>query len=225
MIRTWSSITLNIPVVITSNRSTHKSNCSSNTRNVIFIRPTKKLLLPCLTPTVAISVKMGLLNVRALQGKSIICLDFIEFHNLDFFFITESWLGVEDNIPLIATAPPNFSYFTLPRPARKVGGLAVIYNNSFKSGMSKSFWGGGRIGWNVTSWGPERRNHAIADCKRARACLRTQLSLTFAFLPVVPVSAKSYTTVSQKLYLLLRIVILAITLMIVCLGRPIILVA
>ena len=46
---------------------------------------------------------MGLLNIRALKEKTTICQDFIKLHNLDFFFITESWLEEGDNVTLIAT--------------------------------------------------------------------------------------------------------------------------
>ena len=75
---------------------------------------------------------MGLLNVRALTEKTQLCQDFIKLHKLDFFFITEAWLQEDANVTLIATAPPNFSYFNLPRPDKTGGGLAVFYNNTFK---------------------------------------------------------------------------------------------
>lgn len=64
--------------------------------------------------------------------KTGICHDFIEAQKVDFLFLTETWLSPEDNVPLIQTTPPNFSYFNLPRPEGTGGGLAVFYKNNFK---------------------------------------------------------------------------------------------
>uniref|UniRef100_A0A3Q3FGG3 Serpin domain-containing protein n=1 Tax=Labrus bergylta TaxID=56723 RepID=A0A3Q3FGG3_9LABR len=51
------------------------------------------------------SANFGLLNIRSLNNKSFICLDFINHNNLDFFIVTETWLTMGDCSPLIEATP------------------------------------------------------------------------------------------------------------------------
>ena len=53
-------------------------------------------------------------------------------NNIDFFMITESWLGPHDMVSLKAATPPDFSCLDVPRLSSRGGGLAVIYRNDFK---------------------------------------------------------------------------------------------
>ncbi|XP_065809456.1 uncharacterized protein [Labrus bergylta] len=78
------------------------------------------------------SANFGLLNIRSLNNKSFICLDFINHNNLDFFIVTETWLTMGDCSPLIEATPPDFTHLHQPRMSGRGGGVAVIHRKDFK---------------------------------------------------------------------------------------------
>ena len=56
------------------------------------------------------TLKLALLNVRSLAGKSFLINDFITEHNLDFMFLTETWLDQNNSTAvLIESTPHNFN--------------------------------------------------------------------------------------------------------------------
>ena len=79
------------------------------------------------------TLTLALLNVRSLAGKSFLINDFIIKHNLDFMFLTETWLDHNNSAAvLIESAPPNFSFMSENRVNKKGGGVAILFNDSFQ---------------------------------------------------------------------------------------------
>ena len=102
------------------------SSCSSNLIRVsITSRPTEK--------SGGETIKTALLNIRSLGNKSFLINDFITSHNLDFLFLTETWLDNKNSAAIVIEAtPPNFNTFTVSRDGKKGGGVAALYRNKFQ---------------------------------------------------------------------------------------------
>lgn len=103
--------------------------------NLIFIpcqrvsQPTPKILEVEAPKT----LKLALFNIRSLPGKTFLINDFITEHNLDFMFLTETWLGQNNSTTaLIESAPPNYSFISEAAVNRRGGGVAVLFKNSLQ---------------------------------------------------------------------------------------------
>lgn len=77
--------------------------------------------------------KLALINARSVVNKTFLLNDFYSSHNLDFMFITESWIKVGDLTPLSELVPANCTFFNSPRPNGRGGGILTILNNSLSS--------------------------------------------------------------------------------------------
>ncbi len=75
---------------------------------------------------------MALINARSLSNKSFILNDFFLSYDLDFLFITETWLNIGDMAPFSELSPPDCSFFSSPRSVGQGGGLTVIFKIKFK---------------------------------------------------------------------------------------------
>ena len=84
-------------------------------------------------PTSNCTIQLALLNVCSLSNKTFLINDFISVYNLDFMFLTETWLveGSSEAI-LIESAPQDFSFMHAPRINRKGGGVAALYRDTFQ---------------------------------------------------------------------------------------------
>ena len=81
---------------------------------------------------------LALLNIRSLVGKSFLINDFINEHNLDFMFLTETWLSQDNSAAvLIESTPPNYSFFSEARVHKRGGGVATLFKDSFQC---KNMW-------------------------------------------------------------------------------------
>lgn len=61
-----------------------------------------------------ITVKAVLLNVRSVGNKTFILQDFIVSQNLDFLFLTETWLEPMDTCLLSELLPVNYNFLNTP---------------------------------------------------------------------------------------------------------------
>lgn len=105
-------------------------------------RPLNIVNIPCVpqtapkhegTSNASKTLKLALLNVRSLAGKTFLINDLITEHSLDFMFLTETWLDQSNSgAVLIETAPPNYSFISEARVSRRGGGVAVLFNESFQ---------------------------------------------------------------------------------------------
>ena len=75
------------------------------------------------------TLKLALLNVKSLAGKTFFINDFITEHTLDFMFLTETWLEQNNSAAvLIESTPPGYSFISEARVSRRGGGVTVLFN-------------------------------------------------------------------------------------------------
>lgn len=80
-----------------------------------------------------VSTRLALLNIRSLANKSLLVNDMIMTYNLDFLFLSETWLTEYNcNAILNEAAPTNFSFINKCRGGKKGGGVAVIFKSVFQ---------------------------------------------------------------------------------------------
>lgn len=116
-----------IPVRITNRSIIKRNNISRNISNLCHVSCQNEFgTLP------VVKLRMGLLNVRSLGKKSFLVNDIISSNNLDFMFLTETWLDTGNcSTTLIETAPPNYLFLNSVREGRKGGGIAALFNSEF----------------------------------------------------------------------------------------------
>ncbi|MGL4932751.1 MAG: endonuclease/exonuclease/phosphatase family protein, partial [Aeromonas sp.] len=78
------------------------------------------------------SPKMALINAHSLVNKTYILNDFMSAHNLDFLFITETWVKKGDLSPYSELVPADYCFYDAPRSTGRGGGLAIITRKIFK---------------------------------------------------------------------------------------------
>ncbi len=78
---------------------------------------------------------MALLNARSIVNKTFLINDFILSRGLDFLFVTETWLNVDEIDPLFEMAPESFNFLSTPREKGRGGGVATIFKKCFKCRM------------------------------------------------------------------------------------------
>lgn len=76
-------------------------------------------------------LKMALINTRSVVNKTFVINDFISSRDLDFVFLTESWLTIGDLSPFSELLPTNCSFFNSPHTTGWGGDLASIYTDTF----------------------------------------------------------------------------------------------
>lgn len=74
---------------------------------------------------------MALINARSVVNKTYIIKDFFSSRDVDFLFITETWLSAGDLSPFSELLPSNCLFFNTPRLTGRGGGLASIYRDAF----------------------------------------------------------------------------------------------
>ena len=73
---------------------------------------------------------MALINARSVCNKPFIIRDFFKSHQLDFLFLTETWLKDKDNVTVNKICPPACRLISAPRSSRG-GGLAAVVSKQF----------------------------------------------------------------------------------------------
>lgn len=76
-------------------------------------------------------VRAALVNARSLVNKTFILKELFSEYNLDFLFVTETWLNVGELSPFSELLPPDCTYFNSPRTTGRGGGLAVIFKEKY----------------------------------------------------------------------------------------------
>lgn len=97
--------------------------------NTANLRPLSKASASC---TILRSPKIALINAHSLVNKTYILNYFITAHDLDFLFITESWVKVGDLSPYSELVPADYYFYNAPRSSGRGGGLAIIAKDSFR---------------------------------------------------------------------------------------------
>lgn len=77
--------------------------------------------------------KLALINARSLVNKTFLINDFYSSHNLDFMFITESWMKAGDLTPFADLVPADCTFFNSPCLCGQGGGIVTILKNSFSA--------------------------------------------------------------------------------------------
>ena len=109
------------------------SNVCVRLSNLAVIPCQPQLVTTFFTDSVFNKLKLALLNVRSLAGKTFLINDFITEHNLDFMFLTETWIEQNNSAAvLIESTPPNFSFMSQERMHKKGGGVAILFNDSIQ---------------------------------------------------------------------------------------------
>ncbi|KAI4800683.1 hypothetical protein KUCAC02_009526 [Chaenocephalus aceratus] len=109
------------------------SNVCVSLSNLAVIPCQPQLVTKNMTDSVFNKLKLALLNVRSLAGKTFLINDFITEHNLDFMFLTETWIEQNNSAAvLIESTPPNFSFMSQERMHKKGGGVAILFNDSIQ---------------------------------------------------------------------------------------------
>ncbi|KAJ8405705.1 hypothetical protein AAFF_G00316850 [Aldrovandia affinis] len=62
-----------------------------------------------------LNLRMALINVRSLANKTFQLNYFFTTRELDFMFLTETWLTVGDNVPFSELLPPDCDFLNSPR--------------------------------------------------------------------------------------------------------------
>jgi len=83
-------------------------------------------------------VTMALINARSLANKTFILNDLFLSQEIDFLFVTETWLNAGEMTSLSELSPPGCSFFSTPRSVGRGGGLAVVFKDKFKCRLSPS---------------------------------------------------------------------------------------
>ncbi len=115
-----------------SRASLHQIGLSSRRRRITHgnLRSLKRAST---SPVIISSPKTTLLNARYLANNTFLLNDFYSSHNLDFTFITESWIKVGDLTPFADLIPTDCTFSNSPRPSRRGGGIVTILKNSLSA--------------------------------------------------------------------------------------------
>ena len=81
-------------------------------------------------------LKFGMLNIHSIRHKFSIITEILDEHQLDLFFITETWLHSSETSIVKSALPKNYNLYHIPRssnPQERGGGVAVIFKTSFSN--------------------------------------------------------------------------------------------
>ncbi len=110
----------------------HKVSRGVNTNNLRYIEAAVVSVGASVSTREPGTVNMALVNARSLLNKTFILNDFFIQHDLDFLFISETWLNVGETHALIELSPDDCTFFSTPRTTGRGGGLACVFKKGFK---------------------------------------------------------------------------------------------
>lgn len=77
------------------------------------------------------TLRLGLFNARSPAHKTFLLNDFFTSHELNFMFLTETWLHAGDYTPFSELIPPQCDFFSSPRTTGKGCGVASVFKSIF----------------------------------------------------------------------------------------------
>ncbi|KAI2647331.1 Transposable element Tc1 transposase [Labeo rohita] len=86
-----------------------------------------------LSPGAVPPPNMVLINARSVANKTFLLNDFFSSQNLDFMFITESWIKDGDLVPFSELVPADCTFFNSPCQNGRGGGLVTVMKNSHRA--------------------------------------------------------------------------------------------
>ena len=84
------------------------------------------------------TLRLALINARSITNKTFILNDFFTSRNLDFMFLTETWLRAGEFTAFAELLPPDCTFINTPRITGKGGGLASVFKSSFRCRQTPS---------------------------------------------------------------------------------------
>ena len=120
-----------IPVIVTCVRTNTSRPDESRGRYLHEIELSPMKCQPTAQP-LAKGIKLGVINCRSIRSKTELVTYHIKSHNLDLVALTETWLRWDESSTILnEVTPPGYSLRHVPRE-RRGGGLALVYQTSFK---------------------------------------------------------------------------------------------
>lgn len=101
----------------------------------------RNLWAPSFTPTTSRKngiVCLALINTRGLTNKTFLLNEFFTSPELDFIFLTETWLCTGEFTPFLELLPPDCLFFSSSQTAGRGGGLTTVFKSSFQCQKSTS---------------------------------------------------------------------------------------
>ena len=77
-------------------------------------------------PTTSSNLQVAHWNTHSVSNKALLINDYIQSKNIDIMMLTETWLGHEDQVIINEITPPHYTFFNVPRPADRHGGIAIV---------------------------------------------------------------------------------------------------
>ncbi len=86
----------------------------------------------------------SLVNTRSVKKRTADVVDYVIGNHTDVCILTETWLTPLDTVHRAQLEPSGYKFKDIPRPARRGGGIGIMYRDSFKvenvsSGCKRSF--------------------------------------------------------------------------------------
>ena len=79
-----------------------------------------------------LNFRLGTVNARSMRDKAAVLSDLVVSQRIDLG-ITETWLtATETSADLAEVTPPGFSFFQIPRPKRRGGGVGLFISSAYK---------------------------------------------------------------------------------------------
>lgn len=95
----------------------------------------RNLRAPSFTPTTSRKngiVCLALINTRGLKNKTFLLNEFFTSPELDFIFLTETWLCTGEFTPFLELLPPDCLFFSSSQTAGRGGRLTTVFKSSFQ---------------------------------------------------------------------------------------------
>ena len=78
-------------------------------------------------------LKCAFINSRSVRNKTIVINDTVVEKDIDLLFLSETWLGKQDDDAVIAALKPDgYDFVHVPRPNKQGGGVAFLHKSQIK---------------------------------------------------------------------------------------------